>query len=94
MNNIEWSISKLGNNADQYNIYDDSASGNGRWDATVNGKAYAILMASAPDLLRALQDAVETLEWVEGCTYPNTDEIRKAILDGRQAIHNAIEGFV
>ena len=41
------------------------------------------------ELLAALEDAVETIEWINGCTSPAVDEIEKAIREGNSAIAKA-----
>lgn len=38
------------------------------------------------DILKALQSALETIEWMNGCTSPAQDEIDKAILEAKKAI--------
>lgn len=50
----EWSYSKLGNDADQWGIYDESGKTLG---LSYHGEDNARLIAAAPDLL-------EALEWV------------------------------
>ena len=37
-------------------------------------------------LLDALKSAVETIEWMHGCTAPAYDEVVKAISEGRAVI--------
>lgn len=41
------------------------------------------------ELVRALQSAVDTIEWIYGCTEPATDEIEKAIRNGKEALAKA-----
>ena len=41
------------------------------------------------ELLAALEDAVETIEWMNGCSSPAVDEIEKAIREGNSAIAKA-----
>lgn len=38
------------------------------------------------ELLEALISAVETLEWINGCSSPNSDGIEEAIKEGREII--------
>ena len=47
------------------------------------------LIAERDELLAALEDAVETIEWMNGCSSPAVDEIEKAIREGNSAIAKA-----
>ena len=38
------------------------------------------------ELLDALISAVETIEWMNGCSSPNRDEVEAAIDEGRSVI--------
>ena len=44
------------------------------------------------ELLTALEDAVETIEWMNGCSSPAVDEVEKAIREGNSAISKAKGG--
>ena len=44
------------------------------------------------ELLAALEDAVETIEWMNGCSSPAVDEVEKAIREGNSAISKAKGG--
>ena len=44
------------------------------------------------ELLAALEDAVETIEWMNGCISPAVDEVEKAIREGNSAISKAKGG--
>jgi len=52
-----WQRSKIGNDYDQWAIYDDSEH-----IATVNGLENAMVVEAAPDLLEALKEALDQLE--------------------------------
>ena len=41
---------------------------------------------SNSELLDALIEAVETIEWMHGCSYPASDEVKSAIEEGRAVI--------
>lgn len=41
---------------------------------------------TSSELLDALVSAVETIEWMAGCSSPNSDEVEAAIQDGRAVI--------
>ena len=41
---------------------------------------------SNSELLDALIEAVETIEWMHGCSYPARDEVESAIEEGRAVI--------
>ena len=45
-------------------------------------------MENKNGLLEALIAAVETIEWMNGCTSPNTDDVEEAIREGGAAIAN------
>lgn len=50
----EWNISKAGNDADQWNIYDDN--NNGRFIGCINGEGNAKIASAAPEMLALLQE--------------------------------------
>lgn len=50
------------------------------------------LIKQRDDLLAALEDAVETIEWMNGCSSPAVDEVEKAIREGNSAISKAKGG--
>lgn len=41
------------------------------------------------DLLKALENARDTLQWIYGCSEPNREEIEKAIEEATNAINFA-----
>lgn len=43
-------------------------------------------MEKQSELLDALIAAVETIEWMNGCRSPNTDDVEEAIREGRAII--------
>ena len=47
------------------------------------------LITERDELLAALEDAVETIEWMNGCSSPAVDEIERAIREGNSAIAKA-----
>ncbi|MFM5431434.1 hypothetical protein ACET9P_11135 [Aeromonas veronii] len=55
-------------------------------------EANANLIAAAPELLAALEEAVETIEWMNGCSSPARNEVEEAIREGRAAIAKAKGG--
>lgn len=50
-----WAYSKIGNNYDQYMVYSETENPGVNIINTVEGKANAVLIASAPELLDALK---------------------------------------
>ena len=52
------------------------------------------LMGQRDELLVALKDAVETIEWMYGCSSPASDEIEKSISEGNAVIAKAEGGAV
>ena len=38
----KYALTKIGNNLDQWNLYDDSKQGGGVWIATINGEDNAL----------------------------------------------------
>ena len=47
------------------------------------------LMEQRDELLAALRSAVETIEWMHGCSSPASDEVEEAIREGNAAIAKA-----
>jgi len=57
-----WTHTKLGNNADQWGVYQDADKTGGYVVLAAQGEANARLIAAAPELLRALEEAAVYLE--------------------------------
>lgn len=51
-----------------------------------------IEMENKSELLEALISAIETIEWMNGCSSPNKDEVEEAIMDGRAVIARFSKG--
>ena len=49
-------------------------------------------MENKSELLEALIEAIETIEWMNGCSSPAKDEVEKAIIDGRAVISKYSKG--
>ena len=67
-------------------------------ETTVCGQMSCVFMGAyepdvkvdtAPDLLSALENALETIEWMYGCSSPADSEVEIAIAETRAAIANA-----
>ena len=43
-------------------------------------------MENKSELLEALISAIETIEWMNGCSSPARDEVEEAIIEGRAVI--------
>lgn len=50
----DWNVTKVGNDYEQWNVYDDN--NNGQYIATVVGERNARLVAAAPDMLLLLKE--------------------------------------
>ena len=49
-------------------------------------------MENKSELLEALISAIETIEWMNGCSSPAKDEVEEAIMDGRAVIAKYSKG--
>jgi hypothetical protein len=83
-----WQRSKIGNDYDQWAIYDDSEH-----IATVNGLENAMVVEAAPDLLEALKKASA---WIKAQVDTMNDEQRSdydydVITTAQQAIQKATQ---
>lgn len=83
MTAANWNASKIGNNLDQHNIYDDSDPNKGKWIGTINGKDNANKASAAPDLLAALEAVM--CFWAETCGGGDDDEMPTSIFDNAHA---------
>ena len=49
-------------------------------------------MENKSELLEALIEAIETIEWMNGCSSPSRDAVEDAIKDGRAIIAKYSKG--
>lgn len=54
MSTETWTVTATAGDHDQWNLYDDSETGGGKWLGTINGKDNANKASAAPDLYAAL----------------------------------------
>ena len=84
-----WWYSKIANNYDDYSIYSQSTDPQRNIVQSVDGKANAILMAAAPEMITALQEIEEQL-----FSHPDRDvgnsKVHYAWQKARSAIATAI----
>lgn len=86
-----WAISKIANHYDDYSIYSETENPQYNIASSVRGKANALLMAAAPDLLSSLQE-LEELARRQLDQSPTHDGLQNctALANARRAIARAI----